>query len=88
MGVIAFIMSILVGMLAGVVALPVTMMTGNLDMLAQMDGSSSLDILRTAGPAIAAFVVVNAVVSALQLAVLYAPFSAAYLGLKGLSQPV
>jgi len=85
MGVIAFIMSVLVGLLAGVVALPVTMMTGDLNQLAAMEGASTLDILRSAGPAIAAFVVVNSVVSALQLAVLYAPFSAAYLGLKGLS---
>lgn len=83
MGVIAFIMSVLVGLLAGVVALPVTMMTGDLNQLAAMNGASTIDILRSAGPAIAAFVVVNAVVSALQLAVLYAPFSAAYLGLKG-----
>jgi len=88
MGIIAFIMSILVGMLMGVVALPLTMTTGGLEQLAALDGSSNVDILRTAGPAIAAFVVVNALVSALQLAVLYAPFSAAYLGLKGLPQDV
>ena len=87
MGVIAFIMSILVGMLMGVVALPLTMTTGGLEQIAALDGSSNLDILRTAGPAIAAFVVVNALVSSLQLAVLYAPFSAAYLGLKGAAQP-
>lgn len=86
MGVIAFIMSILVGMLMGVVALPLTMTTGGLEQLAALDGSSNLDVLRSAWPAIAAFVVVNALVSALQLAVLYAPFSAAYLGLKGLPQ--
>ena len=86
MGVIAFIMSILVGMLMGVVALPLTMTTGGLEQLSALDGSSNLDVLRAAGPAIAAFVVVNALVSALQLAVLYAPFSAAYLGLKGLPQ--
>ena len=84
MGVIAFIMSILVGMLMGVVALPLTMTTGGLEQLSALDGSSNLDVLRAAWPAIAAFVVVNALVSALQLAVLYAPFSAAYLGLKGL----
>lgn len=86
MGVIAFIMSILVGMLMGVVALPLTMTTGGLEQLSALDGSSNLDVLRAAWPAIAAFVVVNALVSALQLAVLYAPFSAAYLGLKGLPQ--
>ena len=86
MGVIAFIMSILVGMLMGVVALPLTMTTGGLEQLAALEGASNLDILRTAGPAIAVFVVVNALVSALQLAVLHAPFSAAYLGLKGLPQ--
>ncbi|WP_269516276.1 hypothetical protein [Brevundimonas subvibrioides] len=86
MGLIAFIMSILVGTLMSVVAWPLTMTTGGLDQLAALDGSSTMDILRAAGPAIAVFVVVNAVVSALQQAVLYAPFSAAYLGLKGLPQ--
>ncbi|CAL1692352.1 hypothetical protein MMB232_02517 [Brevundimonas subvibrioides] len=86
MGVIAFIMSILVGMLMGVVALPLTMTTGGIEQLAALEGSSNLDVLSAAWPAIAAFVVVNAIVSALQLAVLYAPFSAAYLGLKGLAQ--
>jgi len=86
MAVIAFIMTFLVGMLMTVVALPLPMTTGGLEQLAALDGSSNLDILRAAGPAIAVFVVVNAVVSALQQAVQFAPFSAAYLGLKGLPQ--
>jgi hypothetical protein len=84
MAIIAFIMSMLVGLLFGVVALPVTMLTGDINQLAALDGASTAQILNTAGPAIAGFVVVNAIASALQLAVLYAPFASAYLGLKGL----
>lgn len=85
MAIIAFIMTMLVGVLSGIVALPVTMMTGGVEQLAALDGASTAEILRTAGPAIAGFVVVNAIASALQLAVLYAPFAAAYLGLKGVA---
>lgn len=85
MAVIAFIMTMLVGLLLSVVALPVTMMTGGVEQLAALDGASTAEIFRVAGPALAGFVVVNAVASALQLAVLQAPFAAAYLGLKGRS---
>jgi hypothetical protein len=85
MAIIAFIMTMLVGLLLSVVALPVTMMTGGVEQLAALDGASTAEILRTAGPALAGFVVVNAVASALQLAVLQAPFAEAYLGLKGRS---
>ena len=40
-------------------------------------------ILQSAWPAIAAWILINAVMSALQVAVVYAPFSAAYRDMKG-----
>jgi len=54
------------------------------DKLAAMEGMSTAQIMQAAGPGLLAWGVVNAVVSALQLAVLYAPFSAAYRDIKGL----
>lgn len=84
MGIIAFIMSILVSILGTIIALPITMMTGGLEQLATMDGQSTAQILRTAGLGLFGWGVVNALFSALQIAVLYAPFSAAYRDLKGL----
>jgi hypothetical protein len=85
MAVIAFIMSILVSLLGSIISLPIVMMTGGgLEQLATMDGMSTAQIIQAAGPGLLAWGVVNAVVSALQLAVLYAPFSAAYRDIKGL----
>ncbi|MFC5343285.1 hypothetical protein ACETK8_07605 [Brevundimonas staleyi] len=84
MAIIAFIMSILVSVLGTIIALPITVATGGLSQLATMDGQSTMQILQAAGPGLIAWGVVNAVFSALQLAVIYAPFSAAYRDLKGL----
>ena len=84
MAVIAFIMSILVSILGTIIALPVTLATGGLNQLATMDGQSTAQILQVAGPGLIAWGVVNAIFSALQLAVIYAPFSAAYRDLKDL----
>lgn len=84
MAIIAFIMSILVSVLGTIIALPITLATGGLERLAELDGQSTVRILQTAGVGLAAWAVVNALFSALQLAVMYAPFTAAYRDLKGL----
>jgi hypothetical protein len=84
MAVIAIIMSFLVSILGTIIALPVTLATGGLNQLATMDGQSTAQILQAAGPGLIAWGVVNAIFSALQLAVIYAPFSAAYRDLKDL----
>lgn len=87
MAVIAVIMSFLVSLLGSIVSLPVVMITGGgLQQLATMEGMSTAQILQAAGPGLLAWGVLNAIVSALQLAVLYAPFSAAYRDIKGLPQ--
>lgn len=86
MAVIAFIMSILVSLLGSIITLPVVMLTGGgLAQLATMEGQSTMQIMQAAGPALLAWGVVQALVSALQLAVLYAPFAAAYRDIKGLA---
>lgn len=84
MAVIAFIMSILVTVLGTIIALPITLATGGIQQLATMDGQSTAQILQTAGAGLIGWGVVNAIFSALQIAVVYAPFSAAYRDLKGL----
>ena len=85
MAIIALIMSLLVSLLGTIIALPISMMTGGgLEALAELDGQSTLQILQVAGVGLAAWAIVNSIMSALQLAVLYAPFSAAYRDLKGL----
>lgn len=82
MSIIAFVLAAIVGLLGSVVFLPITLMTGNLEQLAAYEGAGVPEIVAAMGPAIAAYIVVNAILSALQLAVMYAPFAAAYRDIK------
>jgi len=84
MGVIAFVMSLLVGLLVDIIGTPATLMTGTLEGLGSLQGESTLAIIQQAWPVLVTWGVINAVMSALQLAVLYAPFSVAYRDIKGL----
>lgn len=85
MAIIAFIMIMLLNVLSTIIALPLTFAFGGLDSLAALDGEPTLAVLQSAGPAIAVWVLLNAVFSALQMVVLSAPFAAAYRDLKGVS---
>ncbi|RZJ45752.1 MAG: hypothetical protein EON87_06720 [Brevundimonas sp.] len=81
--VIAAIMSIIVSLLGGIVAAPLTLLTGGLNTLSSQEGASLVELIQVGWPALLAWGVINSVLSALQIAVLYAPFSAAYLQLRG-----
>ncbi len=83
MTLLAGVMTIVVGLLGSLVAMPIQLATGGMEGLSGLEGESLQVILQTAWPAIIAYVVINAVMSALQLAVMYAPFSAAYRDIKG-----
>jgi hypothetical protein len=82
MAVIAGVMAIIVGLLGSIVVMPVTLMTGGLERLAGLEGADLMEILQAAAPALIAYAVINGILSALQLAIMYAPFSAAYRDLK------
>ena len=82
MTIIAVIMSLIVSILGTIISAGTDLATGGISVLAGMDGLSTLDVLARAWPAILVWSVVNALISALQLAVLYAPFSAAWQGLR------
>lgn len=82
MAVIAFVMTILVALLGMIVGLPFQIMGGAAFDQAAASGEMGA-VMAAVGPMVILGFVVNLVVSALQLAVLYAPFSAAYLGIKG-----
>jgi hypothetical protein len=83
MSLLAVVMSFVVSLLGSLVAMPLQLLAGGLDGLAQLDGESLPAILQAAWPAITIWIVINAVMSALQVAVIYAPFSAAYRDIKG-----
>ena len=82
MAIIAFVLATIVGLLGGIVFLPVTLMTGGMGQLAQFEGAPLQEVITAAAPALIAYAVVNGVLSALQLAIMYAPFSAAYRDIK------
>lgn len=84
MAVLAGVLSMVVGLLGSMVAMPLQMVTGGGMMgLEGLEGENLQVILQAAWPAIAVWILINAVMSALQVAVVYAPFSAAYRDIKG-----
>ena len=87
MAIIAGVMSFVVSMLGSLIFLPIQMTTGGMETLATVEGLNLFGMLQQAWPAILAYVVINAVISALQVAVIYAPFSAAYRDIAGRTGP-
>ena len=86
MALLAWVMSMVVGLLGSLIALPLRMVTGGgMTALEGLEDESLQVILQSAWPAIAAWILINAVMSALQVAVVYAPFSAAYRDMKGIT---
>jgi len=82
MAVIAIVMAMIVGLLGSIVVMPVTLMTGGLERLASFEGASMAELIQGAAPALIAYGVINGILSALQLAIMYAPFSVAYRDIK------
>ncbi len=83
MAVIASVMAMLVGLLGSAVAAPLSLMVGGAERMVGMEGASVPSLLSALGPMLAVSLVVNAVMTAAQIVIMYAPFSAAYLQLKG-----
>jgi hypothetical protein len=84
MALLAWILSVVVGLLGSLVAMPLELATGGgIKALEGLEDESLQVILQSAWPAIAAWILINSVMSALQVAVVYAPFSAAYRDIKG-----
>lgn len=83
MAIIAGVLAMLVGLLGSAVAAPLSLMVGGAERLATMEGASVPSLLSALGPTLAVSLVVQAVLSAAQIVIMYAPFSAAYLQLKG-----
>lgn len=83
MAFIAFVMSMLVALLGTLVFLPFQVMFGSIEGIAEYSGQDALSILQAVWPTVLTWIVVQSIQSALQLAVLYAPFSAAYRDIVG-----
>ena len=86
MTILAIILAMVVQMLAWIVFMPLMlMMGGNLADLAGADlqGDDFMQVMTSLGPIAIVAAVWLALISALQLAITYAPFAAAYRALKG-----
>ncbi|AYG95965.1 hypothetical protein D8I30_12860 [Brevundimonas naejangsanensis] len=82
MAVLAGVMSMLVALLGSIVAAPLNLMFGGLDRLAGAETANVAVLLARFWPGLLIWAVVNAILSSAQAAIVYAPFSAAYLGIK------
>lgn len=87
MAVLAGVLSLVVGLLGSLVMTPFQLLTGGLTDLASLEGADPVTLLQAGWPVILVWIVTNAIVSALQVAVVYAPFSAAYRDIAGVSDP-
>lgn len=87
MAVLAGVMSMLVALLGSIVAAPLNLMFGGLDRLAGAETANMAVLLMQFWPGLLVWAVVNAILSSAQAAIVYAPFSAAYLGIKGAPHP-
>ncbi len=90
MAIIAGLLSLVIWLLAMIVAMPVSMMSG-VSMMGAMgastDPAAMLEAFDPANPWMIATAVVNAIVYALMVGVAYGPFAAAYRDIKGAAQP-
>ncbi|MNE90612.1 hypothetical protein D3C80_1881500 [compost metagenome] len=68
-------------------AAPLSLMVGGNERLVAMEGANVASLLSALGPMLVVSLVVQAVLSAAQIVITYAPFSAAYLQLKGAPRP-
>lgn len=84
MTILAFVLAIVVQILISVVALPIVYFaTDGFSALGQIEGMTPMEVFQTMAPLGITVVIVSTVLSALQLAIMYAPYASAYMGLTG-----
>jgi hypothetical protein len=88
MTVLVIVMALVVSILTSIVILPLTFLAGGMSNLAALEGADIGEIINAMGPAIVIYLIYNGVVSALMLAIFYAPYAAAYRDIRGGTEPV
>jgi hypothetical protein len=84
MTVIALVMMFVVSILASIIILPIMFFAGGgMAELMAMETTDFGQIMSAMGPAVIIYLIYNAVVSALTVAILYAPYAAAYRDITG-----
>lgn len=88
MALLAWVLCVVVQILLSIVLMPILFFVGGgFENLAALETMQPMEILQTMAPLAITILVFAAIVSALQLAIMYAPFSSAYLGIKGRGEP-
>ena len=87
MAIIAFVMTMVVGILTMIIFFPITMGMGATVDWESLEGMNAVGIMQAVGPIVFVMIVLQAISSALSAAVMYAPFAGAYRDLKGGTTP-
>lgn len=89
MAIIAIVMVMLVELLSSMVSLPLGMVSGHQGWSfgGDQDAETVRAALNVANPWVIAHAIVEAIVAALTVGILYAPFAAAYIGITGRDEP-
>jgi len=84
MTLLAFVMCIVVQTLLSIILMPIVYFAaGGFENLAALQTMEPMEIVRAMAPVAIVILIFSAIISALQAAILYTPFAAAYLGLSG-----
>ena len=84
MAILAWVLCLVVQILLSIVLMPILFaVSGGFENLAAIETMQPMEILQTMAPMAITILVFAAIVSALQLAIMYAPFASAYMGITG-----
>lgn len=84
MAILAWVLCLVVQILLSIVLMPILFaVSGGFENLAAIETMQPMEFLQTMAPMAITILVFAAIVSALQLAIMYAPFASAYMGLTG-----
>lgn len=84
MAILAWVLCLVVQILLSIVLMPILFaVSGGFENLAAIETMQPMEILQTMAPMAITILVFAAIVSALQLAIMYAPFASAYVGITG-----
>lgn len=84
MTLLAWVLCIVVQILASIVMIPIVYFTTDgFALLAQLEGMTPMEVFQSMAPLAIAITVFAMILSALQLAIMYTPYASAYLGIMG-----
>ena len=84
MMILAYVLCVVVQILLSIILIPILFfVSGGFENLASLETMQPMEIMQTMAPLAITVLLFAAIVSALQLAIMYAPFASAYMGITG-----